>query len=433
MYPSKIIITIIALTEIIISSNEYISIPFYHNKPSEKLFYENSLLNPPYTKFKIGNPSQEITLKITFKYCPLSISGKETLIPNVILYDKSKSKTYKNLGNEIPSKIFSESFNYYLNSSETFDFGNDKFSDIKFNYVTEINKKENETGIFGLNLKTMNLGLKEFNLINQLKKENLISSYSFYFKYNEENKGELIIGNYPHEINNKYSEENSLSTKLEIDSFLNTKIEVKYIKYGNIDILDNTINNVIQLSFDFGLIYGNEQFKNVILDNYFQKYLDDNKCIVKIINDDYESFICDKNINLKEFQNLNVTLFGNEGNKIYFIFTYEDLFTKIEDKYYFLIYFSKNVPLNIFKFGRQFFKKYIVVFNQDKKIVTFYNNKDFGSYFKQLSWIILIICLIIIGFLFAYIYQLKRNKRKKQAHELEEEYQEYINKDEKIN
>ena len=170
----------------------------------------------------------------------------------------------------------------------------------------------------------------------------------------------------------------------------------------------------------------------MILDNYFQKYLDDNKCIVKIINDDYESFICDKNINLKEFQNLNVTLFGNEGNKIYFIFTYEDLFTKIEDKYYFLIYFSKNVPLNIFKFGRQFFKKYIVVFNQDKKIVTFYNNKDFGSYFKQLSWIILIICLIIIGFLFAYIYQLKRNKRKKQAHELEEEYQEYINKDEKI-
>ena len=214
MYPSKIIITIIALTEIIISSNEYISIPFYHNKPSEKLFYENSLLNPLYKKLKIGNPSQEITLKITFKYYPLSISGKETLIPIVILYDKSKSKTYKNLGNETPTKIFSESFNYYLNSSETFDFGNDKFSDIKFNYVTEINKKENETGIFGLNLKTMNLGLKEFNLINQLKKENLISSYSFYFKYNEENKEDIIIiGNYPHEINKKYLEENSLNTK----------------------------------------------------------------------------------------------------------------------------------------------------------------------------------------------------------------------------
>ena len=212
MYPSKIII--IVLTEIIISSNKNISIPFYHNKPSEKLFYENSLLNPPYTKFKIGNPSQEITLKITCKYCPLSISGKETLIPNVILYDKSKSKTYKNLGNETPTKIFSESFNYYLNSSETFDFGNDKFSDIKFNRVNEINKKENETGNFCLNLKTMNLCLNELNLINQLKKENLISSYSFYFKYNEENKEDIIIiGNYPHEINKKYLEENSLNTK----------------------------------------------------------------------------------------------------------------------------------------------------------------------------------------------------------------------------
>ena len=74
------------------------------------------------------------------------------------------------------------------------------------------------------------------------------------------------------------------------------------------------------------------------------------------------------------------------------------------------------------KLGRQFFKKYIAVFEQDKKIVKFYKNKDFGSYLYIISWILVFLSLIVIGILVFYIYNNKKNKRKIRANELEDDY-----------
>ena len=128
---------------------------------------------------------------------------------------------------------------------------------------------------------------------------------------------------------------------------------------------------------------------------------------------------------------LNFTLIGKDS-KINFEFTYEDLFKKINNKWYFLVFFSKNVDLDVFKVGRQFFKKYIAAFDQEKKIVRFYKNKDFGSYFYVISWILVFISFIVIGILVFYIFYYKKNKRKIRANELEDNY-EYITKNEKNN
>ena len=380
------------------ANKTFISIPFKHSKLQKDNFYSSLLLNPPYTEIKIGTPSQIIPLNISIKYSPLSIPGIETNVEKK--YDKTKSSSYKILGNETPSKVNYESFLYYLNLSETINFGNDKFESIKFIYVTEKNPLQNEIGILGLYLFTNNLGLRGFNIINQLKKSNLISSYCFYFSYKNDDEGELIIGNYPHEINSKYKKENEVIANFEIDSFNNINIEINSIKYGDIEIVKNNKG---------------------VLDDFFQKYLDEKKCSIDNIQSDFESYVCDNSVEIKNLKVLNFTLVGKDS-KINFEFTYEDLFKKINDKWYFLVFFSKKIDLEIFKLGRQFFKKYIAVFEQDKKIVKFYKNKDFGSYLYIISWILVFLSLIVIGILVFYIYNNKKNKRKIRANELEDDY-----------
>ena len=403
------------------ANKTFISIPFKHSKLQKDNFYSSLLLNPPYTEIKIGTPSQIIPLNISIKYSPLSIPGIETNVEKK--YDKTKSSSYKILGNETPSKVNYESFLYYLNLSETINFGNDKFESIKFIYVTEKNPLQNEIGILGLYLFTNNLGLRGFNIINQLKKSNLISSYCFYFSYKNDDEGELIIGNYPHEINSKYKKENEVIANFEIDSFNNINVEINSIKYGDIEIVKNNKGSTIktQFHFDFGLFFGNNNYKKAVLDDFFQKYLDEKKCSIENIQSDFESYVCDNSVEIKNLKVLNFTLVGKDS-KINFEFTYEDLFKKINDKWYFLVFFSKNIDLEIFKLGRQFFKKYIAVFEQDKKIVKFYKNKDFGSYLYIISWILVFISLIVIGILVFYIYNNKKNKRKIRANELEDDY-----------
>ena len=403
------------------ANKTFISIPFKHSKLQKDNFYSSLLLNPPYTEIKIGTPSQIIPLNISIKYSPLSIPGIETNVEKK--YDKTKSSSYKILGNETPSKVNYESFLYYLNLSETINFGNDKFESIKFIYVTEKNPLQNEIGILGLYLFTNNLGLRGFNIINQLKKSNLISSYCFYFSYKNDDEGELIIGNYPHEINSKYKKENEFIANFEIDSFNNINIEINSIKYGDIEIVKNNKGSTIktQFHFDFGLFFGSYNYKKAVLDDFFQKYLDEKKCSIENIQSDFESYVCDNSIEIKNLKVLNFTLIGKDS-KINFEFTYEDLFKKINDKWYFLVFFSKKIDLEIFKLGRQFFKKYIAVFEQDKKIVKFYKNKDFGSYLYIISWILVFLSLIVIGILVFYIYNNKKNKRKIRANELEDDY-----------
>ena len=75
--------------------------------------------------------------------------------------------------------------------------------------------------------------------------------------------------------------------------------------------------------------------------------------------------------------------------------------------------------MNVFQIGRQFFKKYVAVFDLDKKSISFYK-KVSSSFPHFLSWILLIVAVLIIGYLSYIIYTNRINKRKIRANELEE-------------
>ena len=430
---NSLIILITIFINIKSKKKQYLSIPIYHIKPKDDNFYLDSKLNPALAKIKIGSSKQELSIKLSLKYCPLSIAGTETSIKEP-KYDKSNSNTFKNEGNENPTNILFESYKSYLNVSDTIIFGEDKIEKIKFNYATKLIENEVNSGILGLIKSTTNTGLIEYNLIIQLKNRNLISSYTYSLIYDNYEEGKLIIGSYPHEYDSNYKEDNKVSINFEVDSYEHITIEVSSIKYDNIETINKNIKRqIMHLSFYESLCYGTLSYEKIILKEFFQKYLDEKKCNIEIIKDksDYRTYVCDSSIDIKKFKDLNITIHGKEKNdKIELIFTYEDLFKKINKKYYFLVYFylSTDVEMNVFQIGRQFFKKYIAVFDLDKKSISFY--KKVPSNFPHfVSWILLIIAILIIGGLIYYIYKIRINKRKIRANELEDEYEYTAKKD----
>jgi len=142
-------------------------------------------------------------------------------------------------------------------------------------------------------------------------------------------------------------------------------------------------------------------------------------------------------VNFKKMKNL---YFYNKELDYNFEFTYKDLFfyNELDKNYYFLIKFETSHS-NRWLIGEFFFKKYQLVFNQEKRKIGIYtgdldNSKTLNqSWLSSNKWyiiliIFLVILLIVISIL-AYLYIKSISKRKKKANELDDDDYEYtINK-----
>ena len=125
------------------------------------------------------------------------------------------------------------------------------------------------------------------------------------------------------------------------------------ITSGDIDISGNFFSSYIYL--ENGIFYSNHVYQKIINKCFFEEYLIKNICIKKefIRNKlDYQMYICEKKINLKNFPMLKFHLKDYNFN---FEFDYNDLFYEYNNKLYFLIAFTKS---SFWRLGVQFFKKY---------------------------------------------------------------------------
>ena len=110
-----------------------------------------------------------------------------------------------------------------------------------------------------------------------------------------------------------------------------------------------------------------------------------------------------------------------------FILNYNDLFKEVNGKYYFLMYFKKEGTFT-FQLGKPFLKKYLMIFNQDKRTIGFYKSieNNNNSFF---IWILIFFAFLIILLLGGYILIYKPGKfRKKRINEIEEEYEYTVQK-----
>ena len=273
------------------------------------------------------------------------------------------------------------------------------------------------------------------NLINQLKTHKLINSYVFTIKYDTtKEKGEIIIGDLPHEYDPRhYSEKYFVYSSIAFNKDTPAwRIIFDKIKYGDEKLISS---NLAEISINFGFISAPSSYKGFFDTSFFLKPEFAEYCREEKVNSYYIKYCQEKVI--KEFKSVNFYLpraYNSDKSDIIEL-NYKDLFIKcpgFDNVYCFQIVFGSFSSSWIL--GKPLFKKYNLVFDQEKKIFGFYKeqgnyeleqkiSKEKSNFGRSLPWIIvgfLLICLAVLGFLFYKKWPF--NKRKKIANELEDEF-----------
>ena len=405
----------------------YFSLHFQRNLTNELSpdnLMENLFRNSILTNFFIGTPKQEIKMSIKLQNNLLYVFTSELTSKT---FSPIKSKSFFQKTNF--SNMLSDDNNNSFLSTDIISLSNNKKNNFNFLLIKNYTKFENiEGGILGLNINS-NEKIKDINFINQLKKLNLISSYSFSIKFKNENEGDLIIGKRPDEYDNKYQYNYFHSTNLPLNNNeLDWGLLFDKIEY-NEENLNEGNKYFSYFEPELGVIVSNFDFKILIEKLFFNNYVKEKKCFFKRFEGDikytgYKYYYCNEDVDISTMNNL--TFYSKELN-FTFILTYKDLFYNFQGNNYYLVVFPWYSGLH-WRLGLPFFKKYQLVFDTDKKMIGIYEKILDKNYFLLISWKnnLIIFLSTIIVFLIFYIYKNFVNKpRKMRANELKDNY-EYI-------
>jgi len=440
----------------ILSLNNY---QINNNHPHSN-FINNCFCNELFAIFELGSPIQKVPLLLKENNIKYEISSSifqnnissipfslKYNISNLLkLYDffnENFSSTFKTEGckkvermlEDHEQNCFSTDIFYFFEDAKTKN--KKEYQNLFFNLVK--NKKDNVTGEIGLGLMDK-YGNSKNNLLKLLKNKKIINNYNWYLEFESINdtKGKLILGALPHEVfPNKYSEKDLVYTSIIIDSF--------YKKYYQIEFDEIYINStslsskVVEISFEKNVIIGTKELKNLI-----DEFIINKTCSYQKFNlPPFHSlpltfYFCDKNLKEIFYNFLPSIKFISKDLNYTFEITKEEIF-EIGDNY---IYLKILFPYEGTKwtFSRSMTLRYPFVFNSDSTDIGFYRKKNEISkkrkdnYFlkylvKFLIIIIFSFVLIILGIIIGKkIYGIRRKSR---ANELIDNYEYYLNEDNK--
>ena len=337
-------------------------------------------------------------------------------------YSKSQSKTFQKKSEQPNSYVF-DNIRYGYNATETFKLTNEEDDEIKVENMPFIlgsyNDEKNSfryPAQLGLKKRTYN-NPAIFNFIEQLKKRDIISSEVFYFKFDNNEGGELILGEYPHEFDENYDSKYLIqSSSLEMGTSYNWFLHFTYLFLGDTKIDVRKLST--ELSPGLGMIVLNMQMEKVIYDMYFKDLIAKKQC-VRLKLKYYTNYVCQDNININTFPNVTFRHLGMEYD---FILEPKDLFYHYYDRYFFLISFRDSFYLRL---GKPFFKKFNMIFNQDSKQLAIYTvHQENNSNTKKNSLVLPTILIIIFSILvLVFVFCLFRYKlKKKKLNEIDENY-----------
>ena len=392
------------------SLEKYIKYNFQTKNSYSGNFPESYINNDIYINIPFGTPEQIIPINIRLQNHITVITSEDCEKDSIKKFSYSSSITFKKL-KKTKMNFSGREYLKGFKVSDTITIGENKIDNFEFLLADSINYLQ--SGILGLKFKENHDSLVDMNFIHQLKKKDIISSYSFSLNYLNNDNGELIIGEYPHLYNKNYLENNFVHMKSGVSgSLINWIIDFDEIFYSNIRI--KGIKKIL-LKIEFSFIIGSKEFFDVIKKEFFDN---NNKC--KLDNNNiYKYYICDNDVDLTKFNNVS---FGLKDIKYYFNFTYKDLFFELNNKKYFQILFNVNETIKEWVFGKPFFKNNFLVFDSDRKIIGMYLNSNKDKFNKSFYHILIIIFIIIIIILIIYIiFYLKKYKfiRTKRGNELE--------------
>ena len=403
------------------SDMKIIVLPFKTLKSRTQDDPTSVILNPIYTNINMTSQyllsifsSSEYEYYMTSENCPAEA--------NYYIY---KSKTFTKLSDSYASERMSLYRDYEL---KTQSYG--LFTKMKIN---DYNNKP-QCAIFGLQ---MNSKVYEYNsknnFIKTFKSNENINSTQWTFKYTQEDEGLLIIGESPIVYDPDFK--NKKYTLYQTNAVGNSD----FVDFG-LDFDDISINNKtlaithVQFCHDFNAILVNKIIYEQMDEIFFQKYLDNSICQKGWVYDKYGYIECDSDKFKDEDINSFPTIYFKKVDMGYiFELDSNDLFSKkINGKVYFLIVFDLHFSTT--KIGKPFLKKYPFTVNNDKNTISLYvlDENANNSNKKNIALIAILICAVIIlvgvaGFLLYKLYW-KKNKNKKRANELDEDY-EYLSKE----
>ena len=336
-------------------------------------------------------------------------------------------------------------------------------------YFKESDNDKDLCGNFGFNIDTTS---DKTNLIHQLKKKGLINEYIWTLKYLLEDDGIIVVGTKPHFYdNNAYL----MSQYCELKAIQNQSPETAWsFKMSEIRVIpkDSPMEILSDKKVDFlpdrGLIIGTDEYKQKIDELAFDDLKNKGVCFTEEAaftgsgtNDIYYVYYCNKDSFIGNKYTVEKTYFNSfpslefyiKESNMTFTLKKEHLFHEIYNRAYFLVVFKKAGNTNgIWKLGEPFFSHFQFTFDQEKKILGFYNpamprikntdylksiqdeqNKNVNNS-KNKKKIILIIIISIISVLvlaaISYFLGKKLNEnRKKRANELKDEDFEYSTSD----
>jgi hypothetical protein len=400
-------------------------IPFknYIQENLNRNIFENLYITKITSTLKIGTPLQEIELYIQLQDDNIIILNSDSK------YCSSKIKCFNSKVSETFKTNDKEEYDVNLPQVESAKRSTDKLdlnSETKINNVEFLLTNEilyKKSGILGLRMPDKKA---QFNLIKQLKNKDIINSYIFFIYFPDKNnkyEGQIIIGEYPHDFNSKkYKKENM--EKRQVSYTPTTTLgqdyifECKKIFYGDELVVKE---QDISFIFESELFRASFKLKEILEENFFNKYLKKNECEIKIYKEtiikNSTYIVCKNSIDISKMKPLK---FQIEDYLEEIILTPEDLFLKVNNDLVFLIYFEDYWKMK-WTFGYTFFRKYMVFFDQDSKMIGFYLEKK-GQ--NGISIFTIFFCVFLFGvilFLAFNIYQLIKRKKKIKAKELIED------------
>ena len=349
-----------------------------------------------------------------------------------------------------------------------FNFGN--YTSVE-NFPIKVAKGEDEPipGVIGLSINdSMAYTLRSF--LSELKLTNLINDYYFFFDYekfyplNSIIKGNLILGDLPHNIfPDKYSKEDFVTMKkTSSSSFWTHNMKKIEVQTNNTKKDIQITNTKVHTFYEFYNVIGTLEFIKQIKELFLDELIENKKCFHGKFTqnlfsyDDINFFYCDISVENILIQNLSGIKFYSKDFDYTFELTKDELYYK-KGKYIYLTVLYFNHLYNDWIVGQMFTSKYNFVFNTDTREIGFYkkvnnvihndntdnnNNSDGNSLIngenkvKMLTIIIIVSsCLLIIGIVIGLVIGIKflKNKRKKRADELIDDEYEYTSKTEDNN
>ena len=428
---------IMILNIITFIESKMIVIPFKTVKDTDSNYIKSLLQYQLYTEMEIGDTKQKVNLAIS---TDTSFFNIESYLLNETFYSPNKSTSYKN--NTYLYKVFegertkiAEILNETFYFKDSMKSNYEIYQDIKFNYIIQLSTgstgKDNGYIDNSTNLISGVIGLqmtREYNennhiiLAKSLKTVNAIDNIIWHINYITDNEGYLIFGEYPHQYNNSYLENNLKKINcitLNNDFFW-------YFIFTDIRIGQNKIkkSRTADYSPQIGIILGTSEYGNMVKGFFGNK----NKCSyneIEFKKQKYFYYECDNNTNVDDFEPI---VFIHQELEYNFTLDKNDLFIDFNNKKYFLVVFKNEYYQEKWVLGKPFVKKYQFVFDYEAKIMLFYKNKN-GSNINENQnngvKVLIYILIVLLGFLVLslgiYIGKKFFGKRKKRkANELED-------------